>query len=392
MLCDFYNHTLQYQENFLSKYYKKHGHDVTIIASTFESVFDYMSDKYNGNVVKNEKIIDGVKIIKLPYLFNVFNKLRKFGGVTKILNIEKPDIIFAHSIHLNLREAIKYKKKNPNTKIIMDYHADYSNSANNWISLNILHKIIRKIFLHSVIKYIDQIYPVVPASLTFLHDVYKVPYDRMEVLPLGADIDMVNEVKMAHNGHIIREKLNIPYGDFVIFTGGKLDIVKRTHFLIEAFIMLSDPRLHLIVVGEPQGKDSTYKIKLEKMSQGFNQIYFTGWLSGKEVYDYMDASDFAVFPASQSILWQQVIGMGLPLIVGQLKDQPVAYLNKNNNMMILKEDEINAENIAEKIRVLIDTPNLLNKMKAGALKTSEEFLSYDKIVQRTLKFDKNTVI
>lgn len=387
MLCDFYNHTLQYQENFLSKYYRKQGHEVIIIASTFESIFDYMSDKYNNKIKANESIIDGVKIIKLPYSLNIFNKLRKFGGVARILDAERPDIIFAHSIHINLYEAVSYKKKNPNTRIIMDYHADYSNSANGWFSLNILHKIIRKSFFRRAIGYIDQIYPVVPASSTFLHEVYGVPYERMEVLPLGADIDVVTETKMNHKGQVVRKKLNIPVNDNVIFTGGKLDTAKRTHLLIEAFILLSDPRLHLIVVGEPQGKDTTYKAELEKMSQGNNQIYFTGWLSGKEVYDYMDASDFAVFPANQSILWQQAIGMGLPLIVGQLKDQSITYLNKNENMMVIDEDRITANEIAEKIKMLTDNPIILDTMKAGALKTSEEFLSYDRIVQRTLMFN-----
>ena len=390
MLCDLYSHTLQYQENFLSKYYVKQGHQVTIIASTFDSIFSYMADKYDREVVASENIIDGIKIIKLPYSLNILNKLRKFGGVDKILDAEKPDVIFAHNIHLNLKEAKEYKKKNPNTKVIMDYHADYSNSANNWFSLNILHKVIRKLFLYRVIKYIDQIYPVVPASASFLHEVYGVPYERMEVLPLGADTDVAYETKMHHKGQIVREKLHILATDYVIFTGGKLDAVKKTHLLIKAFILLSDPHLHLIVVGEPLGKDATYKAELEKMCQENRQIYFTGWLSGKEVYDYMDASDFAVFPASQSILWQQAIGMGLPLIVGQLKDQSVKYLNKNENMIVIDEDSITVDVIAEKIKMLIVAPTLLKTMKISALKTSEEFLSYNKIVQRTLMFDKKS--
>ena len=62
MLCDFYNHSLQYQENFLSKYYTKQSHEVTIVASTFESIFDYMSNKYDCKVPESENIVDGVKI------------------------------------------------------------------------------------------------------------------------------------------------------------------------------------------------------------------------------------------------------------------------------------------------------------------------------------------
>lgn len=40
MLCEFYNEIWN-QENLLVKYYRKHGHEVTVITSTYESVFDY---------------------------------------------------------------------------------------------------------------------------------------------------------------------------------------------------------------------------------------------------------------------------------------------------------------------------------------------------------------
>ena len=45
MLCEFYNETLEYQENLLVKYYRKHGYEVTLITSTYESVFDYYNTK-----------------------------------------------------------------------------------------------------------------------------------------------------------------------------------------------------------------------------------------------------------------------------------------------------------------------------------------------------------
>jgi 1,2-diacylglycerol 3-alpha-glucosyltransferase len=37
MLCEFYNEALDFQENLLVKYYGKHGHEVTVLTSTFES-------------------------------------------------------------------------------------------------------------------------------------------------------------------------------------------------------------------------------------------------------------------------------------------------------------------------------------------------------------------
>ncbi|RFN32554.1 hypothetical protein, partial [Salmonella enterica] len=70
MLCDFYNKNLEYQENLLTRYYIKHGHEVVVIASTFESVFDYYDDKHDKNI-KAHTFFDGkAKIIKLQYRYN----------------------------------------------------------------------------------------------------------------------------------------------------------------------------------------------------------------------------------------------------------------------------------------------------------------------------------
>jgi glycosyltransferase involved in cell wall biosynthesis len=388
ILCNFFGHMLKYQENLLASYYVKQGHSVTVITSTFNSIFDSYADKYDKTLPASEFFDNGVKIIRLPFSINILNRIRRFHGsrVCEILNAEQPDFIFSQDIMFNLRECVKYKKTHANCKISMDYHADYSNSAKNWLSLNILHKIIRRIFLYSVLKYIDKIYPVVPAGFVFLHEVYGIPYERMELLPLGADTDKAKEVIAQNRGKQIREKLNIPSDAIVIFTGGKLDPAKKTHLLIEAFIALSDPRLHLIIIGTASEENMPYKEKLEAMAQNNRNIHFTGWLNGEEVYDYMNASDFAVFPASQSVLWQQAIGMGLPLIVGSHKGQDASYLNIYNCLIIMEEKKITVQEIEKNIIKFIDDTALLERMKKAAVKTSNEYLSYDKIVQQTLNF------
>jgi 1,2-diacylglycerol 3-alpha-glucosyltransferase len=391
MICDFYDESLQYQESLIAKYYSKHGHTVSVITSTFDSVHDYILDKYDkkkpGSVYKADK----VKIIRLPYSLNIMNKLRKFPGVSKILFEEKPDLIFIHDIHLNLREAAKYKDKFNPCKIIMDYHADYSNSAKNWISLNILHKIIRKSLFYMNIKSIDKIYPVVPAGFVFLNEVYGVPYNRMELLPLGSDTDLANSVMISKSGVPIRNKLGILVDDLAIFTGGKLTPAKKTDLLIEAFHKINNPNLHLIIVGDASKSDLEFKNQLLKLAGDNNKIHFVGWIDSKEVYNYMDACDLAVFPASQSVLWQQSISMGLPLIAGKVGIQDSSYLNLHGNVITLEEKDITSEMLQFQISRLINNRVLLDELKSAALLTSTELLSYDKIVTKTLEIVKENL-
>ena len=389
MLCDFYSENQQYQENLLAKYYVRLGHSVTILTSTIDDVFDYVADKYDN--LKKEKTYnaDEVKIIRQPYKYNIANKLRKFPNVESILIEENPDLIFMHECFWNLKEAAIFKRNNRKCKVIMDYHADYSNSGKNWVSINILHKIFRKSILYRDIKSIDQIFSIVPAGFTFLHEIYGIPYEKIELLPLGVDTEMVKLTLSNKSRDKIRKKLDIPSDSIVIFTGGKLTPLKQTHLVVEAVRAINNPTVHLVIVGS--GADVKYIEYLKEISRNDSRIHFTGWLSYVDIYDYMAASDIAIFPSSQSVLWQQAIGMGLVLVVGRyivlendkVVHQDVDYLNLNHNVIPL--DDISQQNIQDIIVEFCRNRSLLKVMQQGAKKTAREFLCYSLIAERTLQ-------
>jgi len=395
MLCDFYGDNIEYQENLLAKYYIKLNHDVTIIASTFRSVFDYYANKYDKDAPKAEYFDKGAKIIRLPYSINYLGKIRKYKNIFPILEKERPDLIFSHDIKFNLLDTVKYKKINPNCRIIMDCHADYSNSASNWLSLYILHKVIRKYIFDRAKVHISKIFPIVPASASFLNEVYKVPYEIMELLPLGVDLDIANAVIHSKEGIKIRRDLSIPENDIVIFTGGKLTPEKKTDMLINSFFQISNPHLHLIIVGDTPIEHVRYKDKLLKLCNSNKRIHFVGWVSSVDLYKYMNACDFAVYPASQSVLWQQSIGMGLPLIIGKtvhlndgrIIEQDAEYLNRNNNIIILNDAQNQSYDLVKYICKLIDDKQLLNGMKLSAQTTAQEYLAWDKLILKTLEYN-----
>jgi 1,2-diacylglycerol 3-alpha-glucosyltransferase len=382
MICDFYEESFQYQENLLTKYYLKSGHEVVVVASTFNNIFDYLNDKYDSKIPESTILSGRLKIIRKKYSLNFLNKLRRFAGISDLLLEESPDLIFIHDIHLNLLEAAFYKKANPNCRFIMDYHADYSNSAKNIISLIILHKIIRKsIFFYSK-TYLDQIYYVVPSSQIFLREVYGVKDKEMQLLPLGSDTDLIHEVLQSDSRTKIRESLNIKESDIVLFTGGKINSQKKTHLLIEAFQKINRTDVHLIVLGTSSQSDYSYFESIYNLKH--ERIHFTGWVDGNDVYKYMHASDLAVFPASQSVLWQQSISMNLPLIVGDIGDQSINYLNLYNNIIIIEKDKITSSTILEKITYVLSNKKVFLNMKIGAKKVSEQYLDYYKIVSKTI--------
>lgn len=385
MLCELYIENLEYQENLLVKYYKKYGHDVTVITSTYDNVFDYYNNIHNNSKPKKIYYDHGAKIIKLPFKYNYLGKIKKYISIKDIVKEEKPDLLYIHDIMPNMMEMIEYKTKNPHVKMIMDYHADYSNSANNWLSLNILHKIIRKyFFMNPIRKHISMFYPIVPGSTKFLKEVYKIPENKMEVLPLGADIDLVEEIRSLGKGKEIRNKLQIPQDSIVIFTGGKFTPAKKTELLLKAFEEINDKNLHLIIVGDADEYNQEYKQKLLNISNNNPNIHYIGWLDNKGVYEHISAADFAVFPASQSIVWQQALASGLPLIVGNTGEQSVQYLNEFGAIVELEDVEITKDNIKKHIENLLYTNNELNIRKQMALKTSSKYLNWNHLINKTL--------
>jgi len=98
-------------------------------------------------------------------------------------------------------------------------------------------------------------------------------------------------------------------------------------------------------------------------------------------------ADLAVFPASQSILWQQAIAMGLPLIVGDVGHQDISYLNTEDNIVILGRHEIRSDRLATAIADLVSDTDRMRLMSDGARRVAEQYLNWDRLIQRTLRFN-----
>jgi glycosyltransferase involved in cell wall biosynthesis len=388
MLCEFYNETLEYQENLLVKYYRKYRHDVIVITSTYNSVFDYYNNVHDNTMPSRVYFDQGAKIIKLPFKFNFFGKIKKYTSIKQIVEQERPDLLYIHDIMPNMLEMINYKKRNPHVKMIMDYHADYTNSANNWLSLNVLHKIIRKkLYMDPIRKHIEKFYPIIPGGVRFLNEVYKIPLQDMEILPLGADVDLVQKIKEGNKREILRKKHDIKNEDFVIFTGGKLTPLKSTHLLIEAFNKIKDNRLNLFIIGDSDKNNEDYKNRLIKLANGNSRIHFLGWKNNKEVYEYLFASNLAVFPASQSIIWLQAIASELPLIIGDFGGQSLDYINEFKSIIELNSTQINVTEIQKNIESIFNDKNKFNNMKKSATMTKDKYLDWNHLINNTLKFN-----
>lgn len=407
-----------YQDNLLAKYHVLDGHDVTVIAN------EYMYD-HEGNYVKidGDKYCqpdidcNGVKVVRLTAVGDkpVTGPAQRvhYIGLYDALKKIAPDIIFLHNPQiLDVEDICKYMESSDastrldkmtdelrSVRLYVDSHSDYSNSARNFLSKHILHGILWRSKVQKLVPYTTKFYGVLPARVDFLLERYHTPKDKTELLVMGMDDEFADKAKEASAIEDIKNKLGIEEGDFVIISGGKIDHAKRqTLLLMDAVKSIDNPRLKLILFGSVvddmreeflskcdkvlDAKSISDKLLSEDESDLTKlQIIYIGWLGADDTYPYFAASDLAVFPGRHSVMWEQVAGQGIPMVVKYWDG--TTHVDVGGNVKFLYEDSV-AE-IQRTIESLMDRGSDYKNMKSIAINKASKEFSYRSIARKAIE-------
>lgn len=379
-LAAFYIDNYSYQENMLPKYHKKLGHDVSILASlqTFDkngkpSFLEKGSEYINeyGIPVKRISYKKGIDFIN--------KKLKKYDNIYEHIKNERPDIIFVHGCQFsNMRDIRRYVIDNPSTKVYVDNHCDFSNSATNWFSKNILHKILWKKSAKLIEPYLTKFYGVLPARTDFIIDMYKVDPKKVELLVMGADDEKVKEASDEIIKMNIREKYGISEEDFLIVTGGKIDAAKRQILLlIKAVKKINKPNLKLLIFGSIVEE---LQEEVNKLIDG-DIVKYIGWINSDDSYKYFAAADLVVFPGRHSVFWEQVAGMGIPMIVKYWDG--TTHIDIGGNCKFLYKDSV--LEIYELIKEITENEKNYKELLQKSMNEGRDNFSYKKIAERSIR-------
>lgn len=365
-LGNFYFDNYGYQENILPRIHKKLGHDVLIIAST-ENIDENKRIVYvNPQNYLNE---DGLSVHRIAYHSFVPKKLkpklRLYENLLSELKSFSPDIIFLHGVQtLAARQIIKYMKENKNVRLYTDCHADYNNSAKNFLSKYILHKIVYKYCARIMLPYVRYYYGVLPARCKFLNEVYGIPYEKIKLLLMGVDDEIVYEVKNNGSYEIIRSRHG-KTDTFFIVTGGKFNTSKRELLiLMDSVNKIKEYKIKLIIFGSISDE-----LKDEFDKHMSDNISYVGWLNVKETYSYLNAADLVIFPGLHSVLWEEAVGLGIPGIFRKI--QNTDHIKSGENSILL--ETISVQTLVSAIRNCIDKYAI---MKDAAQKCSDKYSYY----------------
>ena len=377
-LASFFPDNYSYQENLLPKFHKELGYDVEVIAST-QSFDEHGKVCYLSNVGTYRNEYD-IKVTRLPYKTDnkIWKKLKRYQGCYEAIRRAKPDIIFIHGGQfLDIDQVVRYAKENPKVVIYVDNHADFSNSATNWISKNVLHKIIWRMCENKIEPYTKKFYGVLPVRVEFLKEMYNLPENKCELLVMGADDEKVESAARQEVRKKIRMKYGIADDDFLVMTGGKIDKWKtQTLLLMNAVQNIDRKNLKLVVFGSVTQE---LEEKVKELADG-QKVQYIGWVQAKDSYNYFAAADLVVFPGRHSVFWEQVTGQGIPMLV---KDWPgTHHVDLGGNVAFLENDCV--EEIQKKIEELLDNPDEYKKMKEVAMEKGMKVFSYRNIAKRAL--------
>jgi len=376
-LCGPYTDGWSYQENVLPRMHKNQGYDVEIV-TTVESYENGKLVSLSSGVSSTK---EGIPLIRIPYSrmmpLKVARKLRTFVGLDSVLSSFEPQIIFLHeSQFLDVKYVVEYAKKNSGTRIFVDCHTDFVNSAKNWISKNVLHKIIYKGCAKKIEPFTTKFFGTLPARSDFLREVYNIPAEKIELLPFGAEDDKIDWEGRVRIRRDIREQMKLAEDDFVIISGGKLDKRKNIHLLMEAVREIDNDRVKLIIFGS---SNAEMKAEIEELSR-HERIRHTGWLDSDQVYNYFLASDLAVFPGTHSVLWEQAIGTGLPAIFRKWKG--FDHVDLGGNCLFLETDT--AKEIRENVCKVVADSKLFQHMKQTAILKGIPNFAYSEIAKKAI--------
>lgn len=372
-LGNYFADNYSYQENLLTKYHLNMGYDVEVVAS--QETFDA-----NGNTCYTEEARtyfneNGIKVTRLKYSFpeKINHKMKHYIGVYDAIEASKPDVIFVHNCQfLSIFEVIRYLKKHPEVKVFVDSHVDFSNSAKNFLSKNILHKFIWKFCAQNINKYAEKFYGVLPARVDFLVNVYGLPKEKCELLVMGADDDEIKRIENSNAREIKRAEYKVEDEEILVVTGGKIDLFKQqTLLLMQAVNEMENEKVKLCVFGSvvPEMKE-----KFDSLLS--DRVIYSGWKKPTESYNEFAAADIVAFPGRHSVFWEQVAAMGIPMICK--KWAGTTHVNVDGNVIFLEDDSV--EEIKNAITEMIAN---YDKYKNAARSGKQHFL-YSDIAKRSI--------
>jgi glycosyltransferase involved in cell wall biosynthesis len=283
----------------------------------------------------------------------------------------------------------KFVKESSGIKVYFSGHSDITNSARLFITKHLYYPFYIRNILRFFGDCVHFFLPVNPSSGEFLSKFLGISVLRIKIFPLSLDVNYFQTLRLTER-NVQRKKFGINEGDIVFISGGQLYPSKQTHDLIEAFNLFKSANLHLFIFGN--FVDSTYELLIKNMIRGNDQIKYLGFLSNDDVNKVMSASDIAIFPCSQTVLWQRSLALSQVLVIGryvkylkEYQEQDVDYLIHDNCGFVLNSKGSKVEEIRNIMSQFLSGEMDIEFYQDNALNRAHELIDIYKNINNLIK-------
>ena len=347
------------------------NHDIHIftIGSFVNENTDYKADNFYIHKVKIPLTMPIAKLV--------------FSGITKRYFFERMnmfgvfDAIFSYydTPWAYLALSASKKKSIPLFSNYTDLETHKNNIIYKTITMNILKKTFRSSF---------HVFPESKFLKDRLINFYKIPKERVTVVPNGVDTEDFNPMI---DGSKIKERFGLSDYFVIGYSGALMIDWIRLDVLFEAFKKLKKDYdyIKLLIVGGKKIEIEKLKILCKKMGID-NEVIFTGSVPYSEIPDYIASFDLAVatysnvifIRASSPLKIMEYMSMGKAVVADKIGSKTIK--NKENGILFEPED---AESLENAMRMILDDSRLKRKLEINARETA---LKYDwKIVSKKLE-------
>lgn len=362
-----------YQDNLLTEYQHKHGHDVRIVTTTKTRGAD---GRYRYTVPCRTRLDNGVELIRIEVKSRIRNAVGIYPGILREMKDYHPDLVFIHGLCSFIpAAAIKYKKAYaPSVHIVADNHQDEGTTRfDDLLSSGLL-------FLHKQgwkrwIREVDKVYGTTGWRMTVARQYYGIPNEKLDLLVMGIDSDRLPDIDKTRRAY--REKYRIGEDDFLFITGGKLDRKKKTIEAMKAFISINHPKAKFLVFGS---LDDDIKEEFTQLCKSDNRIIYIGFIPSSEVMNLFCASDFGVFPNHHSVLWEEAIGCSLPCMFRRYEEKD--HTEVCGNCVCIEDAQ--PETIRTVMEKVFTDKEYYLRLKKNAEKAADRF-SYHTIADKSVE-------
>ncbi len=345
----------------LSKHLRDLGHEVLVVTTKLEDA-------------ESEDTVEGVPVKRVEPL-TIFLSTPIVPGVRDVLSEENYDILHGHSPpplmpFFGVRSA---KKKE--VPFVLTYHCDLEIP-------NIFGPLIVNLYEQTFGTYtVSGADKIITTTTSYGATSKAVWHREADIIPNAVDQERFHP---SNDGGQVREKLGVGDKKLVTYVG-RIAYHKGLEYFVRAANYLEEEDVQFLLVGT-----GDFRPELERLirrNRLEDKVMFAGRVPNEELPNYYAATDVFVLPSVSrleafGIVALEAMASSVPVIVSDIPGVRDVIVEGKHGLLA---EPMNSEDLAGKIRTLIQNPEMAERMGENGRKRVEERFTWNKVAKKIEK-------